>query len=450
MSTELSAVELLDAFRGCELSPVEVVDELAQRIEDVEAAVNAFVTLDLERAREDAGAAEREYAEGRARPLAGLAIGVKDIFDTAGLRTTYGSTIYGDHVPERDAELVRRLREAGAIVLGKTSTHEFAWGITSVNPHYGSPRNPWDTDRISGGSSGGSGVAVACGEVPLALGSDTGGSTRVPAAFCGVVGFKPSYGLLPTEGLFPLAPSLDHAGLLARTPGDVSAVLEALGVLAPHGASVQGLAVASCRDLGPVELSSAVEDGLAAALAMFGGLGAEVTEVRAPEVRSLYETFSVIQRAEALRVHEERGLFPVRAGEYGDDVRGRLELATAVTFDDYVRASQQRRRLEAAIGRVFERADLVVTPVASITAPLFAADLSARDAIMPFTTPHDLTGVPACAVRAGFDDEGIPVGVQIAGPFGADALVLAAAEAFFDATSELQGVWPDPEKAGLH
>jgi aspartyl-tRNA(Asn)/glutamyl-tRNA(Gln) amidotransferase subunit A len=439
----LSAVELLDLYGRKELSPVAAVEALAERIEAVEPAVNAFVTLDLERAREDARAAEREYRSGEPRPLAGLPVAVKDVFDTAGLRTTYGSAIFADHVPDSDAALVRRLRNAGAVVLGKTGTHEFAWGITSVNPHYGSPRNPWNTERISGGSSGGSGVAVACGEAPLALGSDTGGSTRVPAAFCGVVGLKPSYGLLPTDGLFPLAPSLDHAGLLARTPQDISAVLAALGYVGLRETSLRGVVVASCPDLGPVPLAQSIESGLADALSTFRELGAHVVELELPEARALYETFSVIQLAEALKVHETRGLFPTRAPEYGADVRGRLERATEVSLADYVEAAQKRRRLEAAIARLFERAALVVTPIASITAPVLSPELSVREEIMPFTTPQDLAGLPACAVRAELDPEGLPVGVQLTGEFGADALVLAAARAYVDATPEIQAAWPE-------
>jgi len=272
----------------------------------------------------------------------------------------------------------------------------------------------------------------------------------VPATFCGVVGLKPSYGLLPTDGLFPLAPSLDHAGLLARTPHDVSAVLAALGFVAPREASVHRVVVASCPDLGPVPVAPAIDKGLASALSTFGELGAHLVELEVPEARSLYETFSVIQLVEALKVHRDRDLFPARAAQYGDDVRGRLDRATGVELSAYVEATQERRRLEAAISRLFTEAAVVVTPVASITAPVLAPNLSVREEIMPFTTPQDLVGLPACVVRAGFDPEGLPVGVQITGAFGQDALVLAAARAFYDATSELQAARPELEKARLN
>ena len=179
-------------------------------------------------AREQARAAERAYARGEARPLEGLTLAVKDLYDTAGVRTTYGSRIFADHVPDADAELVRRAKQAGAIVVGKTLTHEFAWGITSVNPHFPPCRNPYDPERVPGGSSGGSAVALATGAAALALGTDTGGSIRIPAAFCGVSGLKPTYGALSLDGVQPLAPTLDHAGPMARTPADVRLFCEAL------------------------------------------------------------------------------------------------------------------------------------------------------------------------------------------------------------------------------
>ena len=190
--------------------------------------VRAFVTLSLERAREDAKAAERAYRGENARPLEGLTLAVKDLYDTEGVGTTYGSNLFADHVPNADACAVAKERSAGAIVVGKTLTHEFAWGITSVNPHYPPCRNPHDPERVAGVTSGGSAVALALGQTALALGTDTGGSIRIPAAFCGVSGIKPTYGRLSTAGVYPLARSLDHAGPMARTPEDVKLFYEAL------------------------------------------------------------------------------------------------------------------------------------------------------------------------------------------------------------------------------
>src|SRR6478609_5185792 len=219
----LSAIELRAAFASRELSPVETLDYVTRREE-----LGAFVTLDLERAHAEAVRAEQAYADDEARPLEGLTLAVKDLFDTAGLRTTYGSRIFATHVPAADAWAVRKARDAGAIVLGKTLTHEFAWGITSVNRHFPPLCNPYDGERVAGGSSGGSAVALATGQAALALGTDTGGSIRIPASFCGVSGLKPTFGRISTEGVYPLARSLDHAGPMARTPEDVRLFYEAL------------------------------------------------------------------------------------------------------------------------------------------------------------------------------------------------------------------------------
>src|SRR5581483_6272914 len=203
-----SAERLLEELAARRLSPVELLDALAARIEAVDEHVGGFTALCLERAREEARAAEAAWGRGEARPLEGLPFGVKDLFDSEGVRTAYGSPMFASHVPARDAEAVRRARAAGAILVGKTQTHEFAWGITSVNELMGSARNPWAPERLSGGSSGGSAVALATGEVPLALGSDTGGSIRVPSAFCGTVGLKPTWGRISAAGAWPLARSL--------------------------------------------------------------------------------------------------------------------------------------------------------------------------------------------------------------------------------------------------
>src|SRR5436309_13028131 len=276
-AVHLSAEQLVDAYRALELSPVEAVDELADRIGELDPLVGAFTTLCLERAREEAQAAEAAYRRGDTdRPLLGVPIGVKDLFDSAGVRTTYGSPMFAEHVPDADADAVQRAREAGAILVGKTQTHEFAWGITSVNLLMGTSRNPWAPNRISGGSSGGSAVALAMHLVPLAIGSDTGGSIRVPSAFCGTVGLKPTYGRISAAGVLPLARSLDHPGPMARTPADAALLLEVLAgpdeadpatadvpltdLPDALGAGVAGLVVGLCADLELVRLAPDIRD----------------------------------------------------------------------------------------------------------------------------------------------------------------------------------------------
>jgi aspartyl-tRNA(Asn)/glutamyl-tRNA(Gln) amidotransferase subunit A len=448
-----SALDLRTRFRERSLSPVEVIEALAQRIAEVEPRLKAFVELTLDRAREEALHAANAYGRGTARPLEGLPLAVKDLYDTEGVRTTYGSPMFAQHVPTADAAAVRRAREAGAILIGKTSTHEFAWGLTSFNAHFDSGRNPWDLERVSGGSSGGSAAALASLETPLALGSDTGGSIRVPAAFCGVVGFKPTFGLVPTEGIFPLAPSLDHAGPMARTPGDAALLFSAIaGRSVEPVSSLEGLRVATSPGLLAPEPVPAVAKALESSLRALVELGAELCEVALPGSREILDVFVPLQQAEALRAHRAKGLWPERGGEYGDDVRGRLESAEAISFEDYVGATIARERIRSAFVSAFADADLIVSPVSPVSPPLLGEEevdymgetKLFRALLLRYTTPQDVIGAPACSVRAGIDELGVPVGIQLMGRPGADELVLGAAEALFAATLELQRQWPTP------
>ncbi len=465
---DLSARQLLDGYRERRFSPVEVVEALADRIEESNAQLGAFTTLCLERALDEAGAVERRYGGGEpVGLLAGVPFGVKDLFDSEGVRTTYGSPMFADHVPAADAEAVRRARAAGAILVGKTQTHEFAWGITSVNLLMGSSRNPWNPELMSGGSSGGSAVALAAKLVPLALGSDTGGSIRVPSGFCGTVGLKPTYGRVSAGGVFPLARSLDHPGPMARTPADAALLLEAIaGVDARDPATedvavgdldgeltagLSGLRVGLCPDLQLVPLAPDVDAAFASAVDAVGRLGGELVEVGLPGADRFYETFGVVQRAEALFSHVQAGLFPARRDEYGEDVLGRLELATTVELPAYLAASAERQRLRAAFDRVFDRVDVLLTPLnAGPPLPIgeertvhLGREIEFRELVMSYTVPQDLTGLPACAIRVGFDALGIPVGAQLTGPRWGEARVLRAAHALFEGTPEVQEPWPE-------
>ena len=464
----LSAVTLLDGYQRREFSPVEVVDALAARIDRLDPMLGAFTTLCLDRARDEAVAHERAYVRGEpGGPLAGVPFGVKDLFDSQDVRTTYGSPMFAEHVPAADAAAVLRARRAGAILLGKTQTHEFAWGITSVNDLMGTSRNPWALDRMSGGSSGGSAVALAGQLVPIALGSDTGGSTRVPSAFCGTVGLKPTYGRISLAGAFPLARSLDHAGSMARTPADAALLLAVVAGVDPDDsatkavpvgnpsssleAGLHGVRIGLCPDLHLVPLAADIQGAFDASARAVAKLGADLVEVELPEAASAYRTFGVIQRAEALFTHASAGLFPARRAEYGADVQSRLELATGVELSDYLAASADRQHLRAGFARVFDRVDLLLTPVAA-GSPLpigeerlvhLGRDLEFRELVMGYTVPQDLAGLPACTVRAGFDALGIPVGVQLTGPPWSEALVLRAANCLHSATPAIQRRWPE-------
>jgi aspartyl-tRNA(Asn)/glutamyl-tRNA(Gln) amidotransferase subunit A len=455
----LGALELRDAFARREAAPSELLAASAERIEAVEPVLNAFTTLALERARHEALAADAAYREGRARPLEGLTLGVKDLFDTEGIRTTYGSAIYADHVPARDATAVARARAAGAIVVGKTATHEFGWGITTNNPHFGPTRNPWAPERIPGGSSGGSGAALAAGEVALAIGSDTGGSIRIPASFCGVAGLKPTWGRVSAAGAIALARSLDHAGAMARSPADVALLYAAIAGLDaadpateqavvedPRWDGLSGVVVGVAGSLPGIELAAEVARVFEETVALAGSLGARIMPVALPDPGRVVETFATVQRAEALHGHRSAGRWPARAGEMGEDVRGRLTAAEAVTLADYLSASAERQRLRGELLAELGAVDVLLTPVSAVAAPPIGAETvehhgaarEIRELVMSYTVLQDLAGVPACAVRAGFDEGGIPIGVQFsARPWG-EAMVLRCAQAIYEATSEFQ------------
>jgi aspartyl-tRNA(Asn)/glutamyl-tRNA(Gln) amidotransferase subunit A len=456
----------LREFAARRVSPVEVLEAVAGRIAAVDPATGGFTALCLERARDEAEAAEKAWAREDARPLEGVPFAVKDLFDTEGLRTAYGSPMFAGHVPDRDAEAVRRARAAGAILVGKTQVHEFAWGITGVNPAMGSARNPWAPERVAGGSSGGSAVVLAVDEVPLALGSDTGGSIRIPASFCGVVGLKPTWGRISGARAWALARSLDHPGPMARTPADAALLLEATaGVDADDPATadvplgdlrgelrrgVDGLVVGLCPDLNVVLPSPDIAEVLQGAVRTLEAAGARIVERPVPEAGLIFPTFRTIQAAEALDTHRRAGIYPSRRDEYGEDVRGRLDAATEVTLEEYLDASATRRQIRAAFARALSGCDVLLTPI-SAGSPLPAGDetvvhegaeLTFRELVMTYTTPQDLTGLPACAVRAGFDRLGIPVGVQFtAGPWQ-EARVLRAAQGLFDLTPDVQGRRP--------
>jgi aspartyl-tRNA(Asn)/glutamyl-tRNA(Gln) amidotransferase subunit A len=420
----LTAVELRAAFAAREVSPVEAVEAAQEHAE-----LGAFVTLTLETAREEAKRAEHAYRDGTARPLEGLPLAVKDLFDTAGVRTTYGSRMYADHVPQADAAAVARAKDAGAIVVGKTLTHEFAWGITSNNPHFAACRNPWDPERIPGGSSGGSAVALATGQAALALGSDTGGSIRIPAAFCGVSGLKPTYDRIPAGGVFPLARSLDHVGPMARTPADVRLFYEALTSSRGRALTSQPR-IAICPDLHLCPLEPGIQrafDDAARALEI-------VIELPFEGAERIYPAFAAIQNVEAALAHAE--LYPARRDEYSPDVAARLENARSITLPQYVEATVIRERLRAGFARLFAATDLLLTPIHSLPPePRGVGAQAFRDGVLPFTVPQDLAGLPSCAVPVGFDDLGLPVGVQLTGPPWSEGLVLTAAEELFSATA---------------
>ncbi|MCD6725969.1 MAG: amidase [Solirubrobacteraceae bacterium] len=455
---ELGASDLRREFLALRLSPVEALEAAARRIEQTSGA-NACAALALDRAMGEAREAEQRYARRDAdgASLLGVPILVKDLIDTAGVRTTYGSRMFAEHVPSRDAPCVERVRAQGAVLVGKTHLFEFAWGITSENQHLGACLNPWDPARTAGGSSSGSAVALALRQAPLALGTDTAGSIRIPAAFCGVSGLKPTFGRVGTDGVFPLAPSFDHVGPMARSPADLELLMAALGapVGDPEGAGTGGRGGRPVRIgvwHGPAEAPLDPDVGivLERAAETLATLGHEVRPQVALELPRALEAFVPLQLAEALDVHRRSGLYPERRGEYAPAIVERLERAEQVTLERYLAAEAIRRDVIDRMRRLFDSCELMLSAVSPVAPPRRGEEDSARagdarglrEAVLAHTVPQSLAGLPTAVVRGGWDRLGLPVGLQLSGPQGADGLVLSVADAFFRATEQIQEPWP--------
>jgi aspartyl-tRNA(Asn)/glutamyl-tRNA(Gln) amidotransferase subunit A len=460
----LSIAELASLMRARTVSPVEVTEAHLARIERLNPTLNAFVTVMAAEARDAARRADAELAAGRWRgPLHGVPIGVKDIFDTAGVRTTHGSSFYRDNVPTEDAESVRRLKDAGAVLIGKCNTHEFAAGSTTNNPWYGPTRNPWALDRSPGGSSGGSGAAVAAFLCPGATGTDTGGSIRGPAACCGIVGLKPTYGRVSIRGIYPNAVSLDHAGPLTRTARDAGLLLGAMAGYDRHDptsadmpvpdftagidAGVSGLRLARCPDLHFLELDAAVTRALDAAMDVLGGLGAKLETVPFRLAGEVQATREALGRGEFIALHRAR--FAAHPEGYGADLHPRFADGQRITVDDYVRACRMREAIRRELDELLRVVDAIVLPVAPCEAPLIATGASrvngkdvAFYAGLAMRQVINVAGLPAVAVPIGFGETGLPLSMQIVGPAWGEAGVLRIAHAYEVATSGIRNRRP--------
>jgi aspartyl-tRNA(Asn)/glutamyl-tRNA(Gln) amidotransferase subunit A len=479
-----SILELGERFRKRSLSPVELTKDCLARIARLDPAIHAFITVTSDSALDQARRAEAEIARGDWRgPLHGIPLAVKDLIDTAGIRSTAGSALFQDRIPREDAEVVRRLQHAGAVLLGKQNLHEFAYGGSSVIGYYGAVHNPWNLAHIAGGSSGGSAAAVAAEFGYGAIGTDTSGSIREPAALCGVVGLKPTYGRVSARGVIPLAPSLDHIGPIAATVEDVAVILDAIAGFDPGGLEPVGLdpnddanddpnddpndqgsrkvpaadyARALRQKPGPLrigvprsffyeELDLEVAAATENALQVLGAMAGDLREIELP-----VPTDRSLQSAEAYAYHAE---FVARTPElYEPETLRRIESGRNLSARDILEQRNQLQNTRREIVGVFENVDVLVTPTTPVVAPTIADLLQDRDqlrarelVLLRNTRPFNIWGLPAISVPCGFTATGLPMGLQISGPHWQEGRVLQLAYAYEQATDWHRRQPPDQE-----
>jgi aspartyl-tRNA(Asn)/glutamyl-tRNA(Gln) amidotransferase subunit A len=454
----LEIAQLGPALRQKEVSPVEVTEAYLERIERLNPTLNAYIAVTADLARTQARAAEAEIQRGDYRgPLHGVPLGIKDLLDVAGVPTTMGSKILRSNVASADAAAVARLQDAGAIILGKQNLHEFAFGITSENPHYGVVRNPWDTQRVPGGSSGGTAAAVAAALCAAGLGSDTGASIRAPASFCGVVGLKPTYGRVSRIGALPLAWSLDHVGPIARSVADCAILLQAIAGYDPRDPGsamdevpdfsrdlergLRGVRVGVPREYFFETIEPDVERLVREAIQTLADLGASVETVSLPHVSHAQVAGNVIMSSEAASWHAT--WLRQRPEDYGEDVLARIRGGRVVRAVEYLASQQMRTLIQQDFARAFEQVDVVVGPATPVVAPSVGRtfepggplNVPPRSIANRSTVPCNLTGMPAISVPCGFSNEGLPVGLQIMAAAFAEPQLLSVAAAYEAATS---------------
>jgi aspartyl-tRNA(Asn)/glutamyl-tRNA(Gln) amidotransferase subunit A len=448
----MTLLELSGAVESHEASPEEITRAFLQRIEALNPTINAYITVTAAEALREARKATEELARSERRgPLHGLPLGLKDLFETQGVLTTAGSRILAEWVPNRDAHCVALLRRAGAIFLGKLNLHEFALGGTTINPHYGPTRNPWDLQRIPGGSSGGSGAAVMAGLCPAATGSDTAGSIRIPASLCGIVGLKPTYGLVSLRGVVPLCSSLDHAGPLTLTVADSALLLEVMagpdpedpysaqrppdGYLDGLNEGVRGLRLGLPRNYfyegAHLEVAAAVEE----AARVLEGLGATIVELELPMLENTERVGGPVLRGESYAYHRHN--LEERPQDYGEQVRLLLQTGEQFAASDYIQAQWARHGYTRSLEQTFEDVDALLSPTCLI--PALTIEECLEKPMVPFalihnTLPFDMTGQPALSVPCGFSSGGLPIGLQISGRRFDEATVLKVGAAYEAAT----------------
>ena len=448
----LSVAEMVKAIKTKRLSPVEIMEAVLNRIERINPKINAYCTVVAESAMKQAEQAEAMVTRGeKLGPLHGVPVSIKDLIFTAGIRTTAGSRIYRDFIPQQDAIAVERLKAAGAIIIGKTNTAEFGWVAITDNELFGLTRNPWNLERTPGGSSGGAAASVASGIGPVAMGSDGGGSIRIPGSFCGVFGFKPSFGRVPQSSEFPGWETLGHTGPLTRTVEDAALTMEVIAgrddrdptslpetglrYLPFPAPDLKGLRIAWSPDLGYVTVDPQVRQITEAAVKTFSALGAAV-EVATPAAGNQENAFSTIVSARMAAVFEGK------MGEWGELMAPALvrfiQRSSGISATEYIKACFEQRRYWQGTMPFFEKYDLLLTPTAAVP-PFEHGIMGPREIAggkvgplewMAFTYPFNMTGQPAASIPCGWTDDGLPIGLQIIGRRFDDATVLKAANAF--------------------
>jgi aspartyl-tRNA(Asn)/glutamyl-tRNA(Gln) amidotransferase subunit A len=449
--TELSIADASTLIRVRKISPVELVRAYLDRIELLEPKVNAYITVTIDLALQQARGLEAELDAGRWRgPLHGIPIALKDNMDTAGIRTTAASAVLADRVPDADAEAYRRLKQAGAVLLGKLNLHEFAYGGTSAITHFEPVHNPWNLEHIPGGSSGGSAAAVAARMCAGALGTDTLASIRMPSAYCGIVGLKATHGLASIRGIIPLCETLDHVGPMTRTVGDGALVLQAIAgydaldpvsiraELPTYISAVQksttdlriGLPQSPYFD----RLDSDIENAVETALPVFEQLTAGTREITLPP----HPNFPVLL-AETVGYHKQFLEDPAKRALYDPVTLARIDAAAEFSAADYVNAHRERSLSRKAISNVFEDVDLLITPTTPglperIDNAINPAEASGGEPALRNTFQFNIYGIPTISVPCGFSRSGLPIGIQISGPRLGEISVLALAHAYEQAT----------------
>ena len=454
----LTISRALELLREKKISPQDLAEACYRQIERLNPKLNAFITvIDFQNALNAQLPVDNAPSSNL---LGGIPIAIKDLFDMAGIRTTVGSKFFAENIAQEDAFVVEKLKQAGALILGKTNTHEIALGITGNNPHYGTARNPWNTTLIPGGSSSGSAIAVATGMALGALGSDTGGSIRIPASLCGIVGLKPTFGRVSLRGVFPLSWNLDHVGPLTKCVRDAALILQVISVYDPlDPASIKMLAgdylghlvddmegrkiafgVGKFIESSDPEVLGALQE----AVKVFESMGCKVQDVNMDWLREAALANKTMTQSDAAAVHRDR--LKEHPDWFGEDIRRRLEDGSKTTSTEYILARRTQTEVRKRLDHFFESYDYMITPTTPIAAPTIEGHDAVEQAgrLTRFTAPFNLSGLPALSLPCGFTNEGLPIGLQIVSRAWADAKVLNAGYAFEQAT-EWHKIFPSSD-----